>query len=1228
MASRLINIPMASTLNKAENRELLGAFTGFNLMQGHPEQDSGVYPYFKKQFHTSRNIAIDKEGNTWSEKDGNVLKNDEETGIKLNLDKSYLDEEVKPYRSGKWYKIEIKQDYVVYINSKGIYIDWYNVLDKNAVFFTGKPSAQYNAFNEKTSIDLSYDPIVFINQNAINVIYKDENGRWYLFFADGYYVHKLFAFSNAASKTLSKRPQGRLNVFWDAIVIYGKDDNSNESLIGIPVNTAKDEDKKKENGELASIDSRVVYLFKVDYADDVLLKWNGKPETVSDIVGKPAINEIEVDWQNNDLTTTDVYLPLNRRMYAFNYEDGNAYSDFTRWNHNEDGNITSIGITIEHKNVKVYEILYEYFISNGSVTWTPKEKSFTFIVKYNDKPVTKVTEELDENDNTIYRTDSGEVLDSDSKYDFCIYTYDNFSKNLLETDDSVPLNEWEMNIDYKSKFYTSKNTVSADSYSLKYFINMGDDIVYDFASGLTFKHLDWDSEQLLRTDRPLINPYAVERWIYMMKGTVASTATRPLWDINKDLSVFHSSVISTIGKNRHYKGTHWYGAYYDNNAEKHEFTDRWMVAVSSFNAATSHPDTKYCVDWSQDYPLITEYNDEDCTMNKFPFISSSLGITAEGVDNRYQSTKYLPLGNTGFYFGIQTVNNQGFVDDRRLNYAPLLQYSLYGNISGNVTYSSSNLGTPITSIVYVSNNQYQGTLAEPLYSIDYNEIIPSYHNNDVFYKATNGKYVRLTAEKITDKNLFNYARQRYILVNTTDFYNCIDTEENRLTHYGWRYELPALAITHNADDIGGEYYPTYEVHTWGVGINPYFAVNSNAIERSSFPINNSGEYATYKHYLGDLGHVRFCPASYVDGISKSDNEVQFSVGKSAGDTPTYKYTQPYRIAYKYFDNQLADTSQGRGLLGYQDPQYIDMVTATTSGLYRCLTPGNVIKNFDGNTSIVKAGGYFYYMSTSNGKLMTVYNTDTQVQDFDSMFFIQSSVYGVYDKYIYLLAWSSGNVSISTPICEVADMKFIGNSTEFAYFYSKQDKAIYYFDGTRKLKYFSLCSYWNDIGEAKYNLYDGMIYLPTDKGLYIFQQNIESFLENIGNEKSTITVTDKGIVVDDLMIKKYKTEEDDEVIPVKIETKMYGDPNFTQVQCSEWIIRLVKPGTVKASTDVLTDKLIIGDTKEYECKDLMLRFKPKLQTGSGVRLKLETESPIYMLSVQADAHGVQISKSTM
>ena len=55
---------------------------------------------------------------------------------------------------------------------------------------------------------------------------------------------------------------------------------------------------------------------------------------------------------------------------------------------------------------------------------------------------------------------------------------------------------------------------------------------------------------------------------------------------------------------------------------------------------------------------------------------------------------------------------------------------------------------------------------------------------------------------------------------------------------------------------------------------------------------------------------------------------------------------------------------------------------------------------------------------------------------------------------------------------------------------------------------------------------------------------------------------------------------------------------------------------------------IKKKKEYECKDLMLRFKPKLQTGSGVRLKLETESPIYMLSVQADAHGVQISKSTM
>lgn len=1224
MASRLINIPMAAALNKAENRELLGAFTGFNLMQGHPEQDSGVYPYYKKQLHTSRNIVIDKEGNTWSEKDGEVLKNDEETGIKLNLNKSYFDEEVKPYRSGKWYKIEIKGNYIVYINSKGIYVDWYNEWDSEAVFFTGKPSAQYNAFNEKTSIDLSYDPIVFTNQNVINVIYKDENGRWYLFMANGYYVNALYAFSKAASKTLSKRPQGRLNVFWDAIVINGKDDNENATLIGIPVNTAKDEDKSKENGELADIKNRAVYLFKTDYVNKVLLKWNGKAETTSDIVAKPVINETEAAWQNNDLTSTDIYLPLNRRMYVFNYGDGQAYDDFTKWNHNWDRSITSAGSgEAEHKYITAWNCIHDYFDAYGTGNYyTVKER---YAVIYNNKPINKITEFYDDDDNLFYRTDSGDVLDDDSKYDF--YIWENCSMNLADPADYASLNEWEMSIDYKTTFYEKKNTVHADSYSLKYFINMGDDTVYDFASGLTFKHLDWDSEQLLRTDRPLINPYAMERWIYMLKGTVTTTFARPSWDINKDLSVFHSSVISTIGKNRGYKGTHWYGAYYDNSVTNPEFTDRWMMAVSSFTANTSHPDTKYCVDWSQDYPLITEYNAENCTMNKWPFISSSLKIES-GVDNRYQSTKYLPLGNTGFYYGIQTVNNQGTVDNRRLNYAPLLQYSLYGNISGNVTYSSADLGTPITSIVYVSNNQYQGTLAEPLYSIDYNEMIPSYHNNDVFYKATNGKYVRLTTENITDKNLFNYARQRYILVNTTDFYNCIDTEENRLTHYGWRYELPALAITHNSDDVGGGYYPTYEVHTWGVGINPYFATNSNAIERSSFPINNSGDYSTSKHYLGDLGHVRFCPASYVDGINKSDNEVQFSAGKSAGDTPAYKYTQPYRIAYKYYDNQLADISSGRGLLAYQDPQYVDMVTATTSGLYRCLTPGNVIKNFDGNTSIVKAGGYFYYMSTSNGKLMTVYNTDTQVQDFDSMFFIQSSVYGVYDKYIYLLAWSSGNVSISTPICEVADMKFIGNSTEYAYFYSKQDKAIYYFDGTRKLKYFSLCSNWNDVGEAKYNLYDGMIYLPTDKGLYIFQQNIESFLENIGNEKSTITVTDKGTVVDDIMIKKYKTEEDDEVIPVKIETKMYGDPNFTQVQCSEWILRLTKPGTVKASTDVLTDKLVVGEVKEYDCKDLMLRFKPKLQTGSGVRLKLETESPIYMLSVQADAYGVQISKSSM
>ncbi len=334
------------------------------------------------------------------------------------------------------------------------------------------------------------------------------------------------------------------------------------------------------------------------------------------------------------------------------------------------------------------------------------------------------------------------------------------------------------------------------------------------------------------------------------------------------------------------------------------------------------------------------------------------------------------------------------------------------------------------------------------------------------------------------------------------------------------------------------------------------------------------------------------------------------------------------IDYSYYFNNMelkdratldAFTSDTGSVLSYFKSWYggsakynnklADVEKSMTEPTYYNLSPNTDIMTYiDGfNTiSLLKVGNNTLQLLVKESELLLVYNLLSNVNNVSEYFVLQGQQYGIINNYINKVDMVNGQVVSQTPITSVEGLKFLGNTDKQAFFFSQMNKTIQYF------------------AADKVFTNGGSMYEMLTRAEYItFGDNSWSD----GNKTWSY----------------YKTDTEQERVPIELETLWFGDTAtrlLMNVDCIyiELYDDNYMPGKFEISFDGLVNNTASTKKQTFNVKSsdydrvtktVYIRFQPCFQNCAAFKLNIKSDLAIKRLAVGYTSEGTPlISKNNI
>jgi hypothetical protein len=433
----------------------------------------------------------------------------------------------------------------------------------------------------------------------------------------------------------------------------------------------------------------------------------------------------------------------------------------------------------------------------------------------------------------------------------------------------------------------------------------------------------------------------------------------------------------------------------------------------------------------------------------------------------YDMTSDIILGRTGAY----RTADVGY-EDKKINafYLPT-----------GVKADKDDAFTPLFNNGYVSGISYNSTLVTPWLSI--NTQSPFYCDGDVAYyrDVDTNKWILIRKEQAAPS--LTLVENRYIVLNTTSYWNCYDTRLGEKTKYAYDWN--------NRVFFTGSFNDGIENIIYGSGYNiSYSVINKNSgITSAAFAAVPLCQCSVYKMFVtSEKMNIDFYKTSY---------------STTSNIAPVYETTFHNIESYKFDFEQLQ--------INDSDLSYYKSVYPLYSGT-------SMMRNPSIFAEWVLSGNNQDYMIDGNNGYQVLYE-DTEpmiltaatgsIKGMESIFVIQSMPYAVLNGKIYSLNYLNGGYQGRDCIININGMKYIGAIPSRAYFYSPNNRAIYIFTGDANLTKAKDASAISDIYYITMNPATQTIYMATNDGLYMISDQ-HSFKQTFYNVQS-ITFIDDGTV---------------------------------------------------------------------------------------------------------------------
>ena len=480
------------------------------------------------------------------------------------------------------------------------------------------------------------------------------------------------------------------------------------------------------------------------------------------------------------------------------------------------------------------------------------------------------------------------------------------------------------------------------------------------------------------------------------------------------------------------------------------------------------------------------------------------------------------------------------------------------------------------------------------WSIDYYNNIPvqvSYKNkvmcNQVDYAYFAGSIVYIILDEITYRLditsgvKLQIIDDRFIVVNSpSTFNNTYDmlTGKSFCRNISYNgsvlWTIPSNALIQEPEERGTFYVAT--------GINIQGQIKDNPLQGTiwpSFPVY--GLKDSNFQLLDIYNDTSVATIEVYKGTKESPTVPQFAFSLGG-----YKDLSGY--IYPSSNNTLYSVSE------------IDTFSETNTGYQLIKTPvGTFINAMSNRQSFT----FSYYLGT--------------LSEFKEIFVLRGFSYGITDSgYVARMTMSKNTLVDVALVTKVGTMKLIGNTQEYALFYSPMDKTLRIFDSSLKLttaREFSIAEplYYTCRPE------DDEIAIATSEGIYLFFNEGITFIESSVNQ---LKFCDDWLLAGDRVYSYYSG---DSTLDIEYDSGKIGNSYDTSIMLDEVDIMLDDselrvPAYLEYRIDIDESK---GEVIEIipDCKNI-IRLKPTSTRSEGLyyRIWIKTNCNLMGISVQDNA----------
>lgn len=620
------------------------------------------------------------------------------------------------------------------------------------------------------------------------------------------------------------------------------------------------------------------------------------------------------------------------------------------------------------------------------------------------------------------------------------------------------------------------------------------------------------------------------------------------------------------------------------------------------------------------------YDDDDET-NVFPKYYQGMSVS---IQNHYLRVIYLfKAKKTDTALINIMIDSLAIAEGQKASFMlPGIKTGTNENVQGGIKNTIATEGwrllfnnNMLSNVACYEKKQYIGTILADWFTIDPDFCI-AYNSNTLYYKDNNNAIWKLELVTQGHEWEYKYIEDRYVVLNTTNYYNCYDMKTGKKRHWASDYNNRVI-YGYNFNDYTN---------------NAVFAGILTAARFSGLIITaQNANYEVTKDTISglELGAVPMeqCLSNLTTFLScevpyGAEEGIELYRGDS-GSTGAI-YICSFVNGLKYVNNDLTN------------PYAVYPISQNGNVRYNPNLFTQFIKSYN-NKDMVISDGIAYKLVYFNNviPIMAYYMLDG-VEELTGAFVLQTSYYGVSATRLYQMNYSNG-VGVEV-VADITGLDYLGALPSQALFWSAQNRAIYSFKGNCIMQLMQYANELTGIYGKWYNPATQELFLDTNIGILVFS-DLGTYCLEWSTETNGATVSDIFFFKDRFIINlindrtysygySYNKLENYESNNILILTKYYGN-GLVPVTINNVYIRLYNQSVARAAGSItfkghtITDIGSHTDTKEIqiggetneqagtvegvawdtETDTMLVKYTPQYNRGLGFALEVKTTFPI-------------------